>query len=62
MKVIDASSIVNELYQEMTGLKDIAVVDNSNIVDIGKKLQSLGAGVDVVFKPKNCLYYASPGV
>lgn len=50
MKVTDASSIVNELYQEMTGLKDIAVVDNSNIVDIGKKLQSLGAGVDVVFK------------
>lgn len=50
MKDNDASLIVNELYQEMTGKKDIAVVDNSNIVDIGKTLQGLGAGVDVIYK------------
>ena len=35
MKVTDASAIVNALYKEMTGATDIAVVDASNIVDIG---------------------------
>ena len=50
MKVNDASTIVNELYKEMTGQKDIDTVDSSNIVDIGKTLQGLGAGVDVIYK------------
>ena len=49
MKVTDASAIVNALYQEMTGSTDIAVVDASNIVDIGKTLQKV-TSVDSIYK------------
>lgn len=49
MKVTDASAIVNALYQEMTGATDIAVVDSSNIVDIGKTLQKVSS-VDTIYK------------
>ena len=49
MKVTDASAIVNALYQEMTGATDIAVVDASNIVDIGKTLQKVSS-VDSIYK------------
>ena len=40
MKVTDVSTFVNELVEQMTGSKDVTVVDNQNIVDIGKKLES----------------------
>ena len=50
MKVTDASLIVNELYAEMTGKKDVTTVDSSNIVDIGADIQATGIGVDVVYK------------
>ena len=49
MKVTDASAIVNALYKEMTGATDIAVVDASNIVDIGKTLQKV-TSVDSIYK------------
>ena len=49
MKVTDASSIVNALYQEMTGSTDITTVDASNIVDIGKTLQKV-TSVDAIYK------------
>ena len=49
MKVTDASAIVNALYKEMTGATDIAVVDASNIVDIGKTLQKV-TSVDAIYK------------
>ena len=49
MKVTDASSIVNALYQEMTGSTDITTVDASNIVDIGKTLQKV-TSVDSIYK------------
>ena len=48
MKVTDASSIVNALYQEMTGSTDITTVDASNIVDIGKTLQKV-TSVDAIY-------------
>lgn len=43
MKVTDASAVVNSLYSQMTGQTDIATVDDSNIVDIGKKLNQIGS-------------------
>lgn len=43
MKVQDASVLVNDLYKQMTGQDDIATVDDSNIVDIGKKLNQIGS-------------------
>ena len=49
MKVTDASSIVNALYQEMTGSTDITTVDASNIIDIGKTLQKV-TSVDAIYK------------
>lgn len=49
MKMTDASVIVNEVAHEMLGLSDVDVVDSSNIVDIGKQMQSLSGG-DVVYK------------
>ena len=49
MKVTDASAIVNSLYNEMTGKTDITNIDASNIVDIGKELQTVG-NVDVIYQ------------
>ena len=50
MKVTDASEIVNSLYKQMTGQSDIATVDNSNIVDIGRAIQSSGNDTDVIYR------------
>ena len=49
MHAKDASTIVNTLYQEMTGATDITVVDASNIIDIGKQLQKVSS-VDTIYK------------
>ena len=38
---VDGSAIVNQLYNEITGSTDISLVDNTNIVDIGRQLQSM---------------------
>ena len=43
MKVQDASVLVNDLYKQMTGQEDISTVDDSNVVDIGKKLSQIGS-------------------
>ena len=43
MKVQDARVLVNDLYKQMTGQEDISTVDDSNVVDIGKKLSQIGS-------------------
>lgn len=48
MKLQDASTIVNELYKEMTGAEDISQLDSEKLVDIGKQLQATNP-TDVVF-------------
>ena len=43
MKVQDASVLVNDLYKQMTGQEDITTVDDSNVVDVGKRLNQIGS-------------------
>lgn len=43
MKVQDASVVANDLYSQMTGQTDVATVDDSNVVDIGKQLNQIGS-------------------
>ena len=49
MQIKDASSIVNELYLEMTGTSDISQLDSMSIVDIGKKLASFTTA-DIIYQ------------
>lgn len=50
MKVSDTSAIVNSLYKQATGQTDITTVDNSNIVDIGKKIYDASSNKDVIYR------------
>lgn len=41
MKVTDVHEIVNELYSQMTGKKDVAEISSVDLVDIGKELKNI---------------------